>query len=416
MDNPRSFKPDQARFYRPLPDEYVIAGQLIERCGAPVPILYSEYGWFFHNWCDLHQDDAGALARMVGEQRFCRIFQHATRDVQNAVEDVIERYLPELTTALDPVDEIASCDDPWDMIQLGLQDRSDRIRSEGEDARVLYDIAESFERRAEIEVAELQRKIALASQYTALELVDPAIDVSRDLTIVNRLCSERLFTGDHFPKLKVNFVLMKDQERLLYPGFPITFGQPNYGQLPGDAELVTLPYTCRVVTDEENGTIFIVQTKSRPKARDVSIIKLSRGRQLLDRRGVRHLIVAVRDRHGWRVATRDDADEYQRIARKKLWIGELQEVPDLSPPNPDSSQTYWSRKIMGRLVRDSRVRPGVTVAPSVEHQITIIEIDIADRYAINGTGHADYRKRIITRYIKEAWFGWHLKNGNGHHP
>jgi hypothetical protein len=416
MDIGRAFKPDQARYFRPFPEEYILAGQLIERCGDTVPILHSEYDWLFKNWCELHQDDAGTLAGLVGSRDFHVIFQHATRDVQNAVEDVIDRHLSELTTILDPIDEIASCDDAWDMIQVGLEDRTERIRQEGEDVKVLYEIAESFERRAELEVAELRRKISLASQYTALELVDPAIDVSRDLTIVNRLNRERMFTNGHILRLKVNFVLKTDKQHLLYPGFPITFGTPTYGALPQDAQVKTIPYTVRVVVDEDNGTTFLVQTKSRPKARDVSIIKLSRGRQLQDRRGVRHLIVAVKDTHGWRVATRDDAEEYRRIARKNLWAHELQEGPDTSPPNPDSSSTYWSLKIMGRLVRESRRRKNVIVAPSVEHQITIIEVDIADRYAIDGTGHADYRKRIITKYIRDAWFSWHLKNGNGSSP
>jgi len=413
MDIKKAFKPDQARFFRPFADEYAIAGQFLDRCGGDIGILHSKPGWVFTNWCDLHDDDAGDIARQKGAVDFGVIFQQATRDVQNAIEDVIDKHLPELTTILDPVDEIASCDDVWDMVQLGLEDRTERIKREGMDVKTDYPIAEAFERRAELEIVELTRKVALASQHAALELIDPAIDVSRDLKIVNQRCRERLFTNGDIIRLKVNFVLRDDEHRLLYPDFPITFGNDDYGSLPEDAVLQTVPYTCRVVPDEESDTVFVVQSKSRPKARDVSIIKLSRGRQLLDRRGVRHLLVAVKDNRGWRVAERADAETYQRVARNKLWVGELQEVPDTSPPNPDSSNNYWCKKIMGRLVRESRARPGVIVAPSVEHQITTIDVDIADRFAKDGTGHADYRRRVIAKYIKDAWFSWHLKNGNG---
>jgi hypothetical protein len=407
-----AFKPDKAKFYRPFDEEMRLAEQFAERALSDSGRVFSNQQRVYSSWIRLRDDDAGARAQLLSAETFGSRFEYSIREAERAIETVIEEHLSHLTTTLDPIDEIASADDPWDLIQIIAEDRTDRIRREATEVREQYPVAFARERRANMEVIEALRKLAIGSQLMALEVVDPMADVSRDLRIVNHYVKERLFTARDTVKVKVNFVFKDDENHLLYPDIPVTLGESSYGMLPDDSTLYSVPYVCHVVPDEVNDRTFIVQSKSRPKEPYTTIIKLAR-RNVLDRRGLRHLVVAVGEGSLWRVATREDVAAYADLCRRKFWIEDMIEEGDTSPPNPDSSSTYWSEKIMGRLLRKSRRGAENMVAPSVEHQIIPLATDASDRFAKDGTSHAAYRRRVITKYVLPDWFSWHLRNGNG---
>lgn len=412
MDIQGAFKPDKATFFRPFSEEFLLVEQLAERCLGVQGKRFNNRERLFLAWCDLRSnDDAGARLRVLGADVFARMFERAIRDAQEAIERVIVKYLDKYSTTIDPIDEIASCDDPWDLIEIIAEDRTERIRLESLDVKTEFPFAFARERRADLEKIEAMRKLAIGSQILALEAVDPMADVSRDLTIVNKLVKERLFTKHGAIRVRVNFILNKQDHYLPHPDFSVTLDDHDYGKLPEEAIAGSLPYVCRVAPDPENKRTFIVQSKSRPKEAYATIIKNQR-RSVMDRRGLRHLVVAVIEDDVWRVATREDVELYAEFARRKLWVNELQEEPDTSLPNPDSSQRYWSRKIMGRLVRKSRRGAEALVAPAVEHQMIPLDVDIMNRFGRDGTDHESYRKRVVEKYVLKEWFAWHPKNGD----
>ena len=130
------------------------------------------------------------------------------------------------------------------------------------------------------------------------------------------------------------------------------------------------------------------------------VIKLERGGKLSDRRGLKHIVIAVDRRGILRPATRTDVERVAAIARERLWLHPLREEVDVSGPNRYSSPDYWATKIVGRLESNH----GFSVAAPVEHQLTSVVHDLNAEFANDDLGHQGYRQKVVRDFILKQWF------------
>lgn len=407
------FYPDKADYRRTFEEERDCIRRVVEASGSDLGPNFSPSDRFYDAWRRFPEDDASRRMGLIGADEFSRLFAASLRRAKAWVQDIIRDHLRDLATVLDPIDEVASGGTPnlvaWSRGELGI------LRPNGhatDDLQAICSIADRWGDDEDLIVEESLRELTLASKIRRLEAVDDWESVTRDMTHINELCSERLWVGRKVV-LTVNYAVYKDGDKkgYVHPGVPITFGSNRSG-VTWDSEARHRQVKCRVVRDGD--TVWLVLTKSRPKDLEATILKeeetiLEDGRQkcrvALDRRGIMHVLVAVGARGVWRVATPADCGTFGALAHARLWTDPLRLFDEHEPwKNPESSPDYVRVKMLGRFYRHSYRNSMLRVAPSVEHQIISIETLLSSLGAQTTLNHDLYRAGRIRRVLVPKLF------------
>ena len=336
------------------------------------------------------------------------------------MNNVIQEHLSDLVTTIDPIDEVAS-GSVKDILTWGrgvkIAHRPDP--SAPADVRELIPIADSWEDDDDLALEEALNVTTTASKIMALNLVDEPDHVRHDMTKLNECLNERLWIGNKVI-LTVNYATALNGEGKirLHPGVPITFGSVM-DSVPTEAQRQSYELKCRVI--RHGRRLYVVLTTTRPKEPFPTFLKeeeldkptpenpIPGCRPALDRRGIKHVIVAVGEAGGpFRPATYDDAVEFADYCRRTLWVNELRIEPDSARKNADSNPDYQVVKIMGRLHRMSLRGAQMNVAVSVEHQIVPLPLELETRHANDSLNHKIYRAGRVKRLLVPLWFGKHL--------
>lgn len=407
------FFPDQADYRRPFEDEREYIRQAVQASGSDLGPNFSPSDRFYDAWRQFPVDDASRRMGLIGADEFSRLFAASLRRAKAWVQDIIRDHLRDLATVLDPIDEVASGGTPnlvaWSRGELGI------LRPNGHAADDLSEVCPIADRWGDDEdlvIEESLRELTLASKIRRLEAVDDWESVTRDMTRINELCSERLWVGRKVV-LTVNYAVYKDGEKkgYVHPDVPITFG-PHRPTVTWDSEPRNRQVKCRVVRDGE--TVWLILTKSRPKDLEATILKEEevvqsgatfKSRVALDRRGIMHVLVAVGIRGQWRAAVPADCETFGSLARARLWTEPLRLVAEHEHwKNPESSPDYQRVKMLGRFYRHSYRNNTLLVAPSVEHQIIAIETLLSSLGAQTTLNHDIYRAGRIRRVLVPKLF------------
>ncbi|MEK7183216.1 MAG: hypothetical protein AAB776_01135 [Patescibacteria group bacterium] len=373
-------RPDEAPFIRRFVELYPRIPALIDLFEARRD--YKRKHRVFSSWVAWQDDGAGEIAMDYGTNLFYERFVRALEDAQQGIELVVKTHASEYEDQIEPIDEIGSCNDPDQLIRM--YDGA-RLKSEYQ--------ADSLGR------FEIARKLAIASQIMCIACADPYERVTNDLTETNMLASSRLFTRSK-EQLAVGYVLDKDRYNRLHPDHPIRVSRDQTARfvwpegVPGRQRV----FGCRTIVDGD--IVYEVQTDSRPKPRISGVFKLERGGKLTDRRGLKHIVIAVEENGVLRSAKQADAELVTELARERLWYSPLREEADVSGRNPYSSKDYWATKIVGRLESTEGRR---TAAP-VEYQVTSVDHDLNAKFATDDLGHGRYRQKVIRDFVLSQWF------------
>lgn len=424
----RVFYPDKAQYRRPYKDEMEFMHEVTRGLRTLDSPNTTDIEDFYLTWCGLRGDDAARRMQIIGAGEFWWRFGVALREAQGWISSIVERYLPELQTQIDPIDEPAS-GGGLDLVRF-VQERSALPDlTSRPPVKELYAYADSWADDDDLLPIEALRKLTIASKIVALEAIDPGHDLNRDMTVLNELCNERLWEQGKL-MLTVHYAIYRDPKKFgrLHPDVPITFSEKP-SSVPLDAIACSLEPKCRIARDGDR--IYLVMTTVRPKELLPTIIKEEEldepteenpnpgCRPALDRRGLMHVIVAVIENGVWRAGTQGDAQSFADFTRHRLWRSPILEEPDRLRRNLDTSTAYRNVKIMGRLHRSSYRGASLMVAPSIEHQIVPIGMNLAAKHATDGLNHSRYREGRIRRIIIPQWFGPHLvhplANGNSRH-
>ncbi len=407
-----AYKPDLTDFYRPFEQEYEISKQL-----GTAARQYKTLGvrhkpdQLHRTWSDLHPGAAGSRIQDIGSDRFMTCYEEALRDADEVIEEVVNVHIPKLQMCADPIDEVSARSDPWQLIEFAERDRSEQIARELVDVREFYPFALSWSGRPKMERKEALRRLAVGSQFLSFEAVDPQKYVNRDVTAIADLFDARLFYGDTI-RVKVSVVVAEEPDpktgKVIVPDLPIMIGKDFEGPLPSRTRVETELFDCRIVQDGQRTVI--LSSKLRPKRRKSSIIKAARGRAVLDARGCGHIILGISEGTNIRAAAFADVEWYRDLVRERVWREQLVEIPDLTPPNPDSDSEFSRNmvKIMGRFVRQDYMDETLWVAPSVEHLNYSVGTHFMAKFEKNGSAHGSYRQRNVMSGVLKQWFDVHM--------
>lgn len=381
----RAMHPERAPYIRRFPELFP---------GIPTLINHYEVHYRQHKekkhsvllaWHGWQNDGAGDEMIRFGALFFYERYMRAIEDAQQGIEMVIRDHANKFKDQIEPIDEIGSCNDPAQLFNMYGGERF------GSDYRA--DETGRFE---------IARKLTIANQIMCVAAADPYERVTGDLSNINIMAGKCLFTAAK-PQVMLGFVidtrpgknnrLHPDHELQLSLDTEAVFRWPH--DVVGDQRV----YGCRLIADGDR--LYYVQTDSRPKPRISGVIKLERGGMLTDRRGLKHIVVAVQEKGLLRVATREDVAHVADIARARLWRSPLIEEEDTSGVNAYSNPEYWALKIIGRY--DS-VHEQVPVAARVEHQLTVVNTDLNADFATDDLGHKGYRQKVVRQFILPNWF------------
>lgn len=415
------FYPDQADYRRQFEEERDHIRAVVQEAKSTAGPSLTIDERFYAAWCHHPRDDAARFMSLIGADEFSRLFAVSLRQAKQWIERIIRDHLSNLATVLDPIDEVASGGTPdlmrWARGELGTLLPNGKL---GDDLGAICPIADRWGDDHDLLIDESLRVLTLASKIRRLEAVDGWEYVTRDMTRINELCSERLWEGRKMV-LMVNYAVQKagDRQGYVHPDVPITFGSVRAAPT-WDSEVRTIPVKCRVVTD--GGRLYLVLTKSRPKDIEATILKEEelesgpsgpRCRAARDRRGIMHVLVAVGERGDWRVAVPKDCEAFEEVVRSRLWRTPLV-LEDHAPwKNPESNPDYRRVKLLGRLHRRSYRSDDLEVHPSVEHQIIAIETLLSSLGAKTTLNHDVYRHERIRRVLVTKLFEQHFNSMKG---
>lgn len=373
------FRPDEAPYIRRFAELYERIPAFIDLFARP---HRERKHRVFSSWVRWQDDGAGEIAMDYGTQFFYERFVRALEDAQQGIEMVVHEYASAHKDHIEPIDEIGSCNDPAQLLSM-----YDGVRF---DSDYQADDVGRFE---------IMRKLTIATQIMCIACADPYERVTNDLTTTNLLVAKRFFAHGK-PELALGYVLNEAANRRLHMDYDLQLSRDRSARFVWPAGQIgdQRRYVCRVIRDGD--TVYLVKTDSRPKPRISGVIKLERGGKLSDRRGLKHIVIAVDQGGVLRPATRADVEKVATLARERLWLNPLREEADASGPNPYSSRDYWAAKIVGRL----ETNQGFPVAAPVEHQLTSVADDLNAEFATDRLGHKGYRQHVVREFILKQWF------------
>lgn len=338
------------------------------------------------------------------EGKSANVFRNAWREalerVQADLEELIAKYVAvELKDILEPIDIIASCNEPERLIAFYL---NNGVIAEDRQ-RVVLNIGAEHDRAIGLK-EEVVRKLYLSMVYLAAEFVDPTGDVSFDLTHLNELYERCLFASSRSWTVHVGALLNDAQDGIA--GEVLIEDQAR--GLRTNLRSIIRPYECRLVMGTD--CWFLVQSTSRPKGFLPSIIKSMRGRPSIDdRRGSRHVLVAISCDQGatFRAAAWEDCERYEAHLWDAFFARQgFTRIESEGPPNPESIKGFRKKTIKARYERPCRRGSAAMITPVVEQQIVDISTDLLVTHDAVPFSHDRYEYGRMAKHIA-AFFWWY---------
>ncbi len=381
----KKFYPDEALRFRSLPEEMSLITEMGQVYKRLVEEGLKDRDALYIAYIQTHSSPDRVDA-LLGSREFRRQMSFFIGRAVDLVELVIREHFRPLRDRLALHSTIANCLDPVHLLKLASTDPGAH--------------ASHLEFRRHFEA---RRNLAIAMQIYAIEKYDPEYWIAKDLEHIEALCWERIF----IPSVSQTVwfatqVRDADQPigtiRLAFAKRRINRQKKaivtKVGQLKIDFMM------CRAVQISKNRR-FLIYVIDRRKRLFSTLLKLERGRMSRDRRGWKYVVVGVQTGNRVRTATRADAEEFLRFTQEKLWVAPLFPEEDTSPPNPDSDERYWDRKIIGRLHRTDN---GRVVCGSTEQLVTTIRDHLNDKFTRTKRNHEMYRHLQVLGQIGPLWF------------
>lgn len=254
-----------------------------------------------------------------------------------------------------------------------------------------------------------RRRLAIALQLYAIELTDPDDWASSDLLCVDELSFDRLFIRGEDKILWVvaklgrkNQCLKKTlrvfEQAAAARRYERKLNERNGGKVFVDRHL------CRVVRTSRR--TYYVWVDERYKEQDSILLKLERGRWLLDRRGWRYVVVGVETKSGLRIASRQDAKRFCNLTVDRLWHEPLVFGDIKKERNPYSHPDYRDEKVRGRFCAWHTTEDGrrFLVKAPCEQLVLDIEIHINTETSLLGDNHKRYKTIETIAALGPVWF------------
>lgn len=382
----KTFFPDQALIFHSLPEEF----QLIHEMGRLLHDLctkgYPEREALYFAYVQTHRNPHG-IATANGAFEFYRRMTEYLRTAMEMVEGAIERYFRPFAERLPSHNSVANCLDPIQMLKMATADP------------VAH--ASSLERRRHFEA---QRQLGIALQLFAIESVDEESTVAEDLSAIDRLTWERLFT----PGVSVDLWMLAEldpengnrhKHLELFRAHKLAKRASKPRRAKGTLFREEL-LPCRVASAGD--LRYLVYAVNRRKRLLSTLLKLERGRPTGDRRGWKYVVVGVQNGSSTiSLAERDDAEAFHAHTRTVLWQKPLLPGEDPKHTNPNRHPTYWDRKIVGRFLRPDN---GRIVAGAAEQLTTTIADHFDTLFATDDLNHTLYRARQAYETLGPLWF------------
>jgi hypothetical protein len=386
VPNQQIFYPDKALIFRRLPEEF----QLIHEMGRSFQDFcakgYPEREALYFAYIETHRNPHG-VATGSGAREFYRRMTEYLRTAMDTVEHVIATYLRPFAERLPSTNAVANCLDPIQMLKMATSDPGPS--------------PSSLERRRNFEA---KRQLGIALQLFAIETVDEEAAVAKDLSAIDLLTWERLFTPEESVDLWMTAQLDPVRANrscnleLFRTHRQAKRSARTRRRLGEQIKEGLLPSRLARVGEVN----YIVYVENRRKRLLSTLLKLERGRPTGDRRGWKYVCVALHlPGNGLRLACREDAKKFHEHTHRTLWQAPLVISPDPGLPNPHRHETYWDEKTLGRFHRADN---GRTIAGSAEQLVTTVQDHLDTYVATDGLNHDLYRAGQVMQYIGPLWF------------
>lgn len=246
-----------------------------------------------------------------------------------------------------------------------------------------------------------RRRMAIALQYFAIELIDSDGWSSDDLLRVEDLSWERLFDPVDDRPLWIGAVpdvitgRVKDTVVLFLESRKMNKWKSVRKRC------YSAKFNCRLVHDGEK--TYYIWVDGRWKESRPTLLKLERGRGLTDRRGWKYVVVAVEERGVIRAAKHQDAIAFNDLCRERLWKDPLAGNPKLVR-NPNSHTAYRDEKIVGRIDSIRTVLGYQRRVSAQAEQLTLsVDNHVDTITSLDGVNHIIYRGTEIVRTLCPLW-------------
>lgn len=385
MTDHKLFHPDEAMVFRKLPDQFRIIGDMGRIFRRLCAKGIASRDAFYFAYTETHKNQYG-ISTAVGAREFYRRMTEYLRIAMNIVERMVDTHFRPFDERLAAHNQIANLLDPIQMFKIATTNPGSH--------------SPSLVRRRHFEAL---RQFGIALQLFSIESVDEESWVAEDLTVIDRLARERLFTTGE--DIRIWAVAELDPaQNFRAKSVELFQRQRKASGAWKKLRRQGIPYEellleCRVV-DVGRKRIY-VHLINRRKRLDSTLLKLERGRPATDRRGWKYVVVGARTGNSIRLATRRDADDFLEYTRKVLWTEPLIPLEDKSKPNPHSHPTYWDRKIIGRYLRPDN---GRIIAGPAEQLVTTISDHMDVTCAIDQLNHTLYKHEQVFDAIGPLWF------------
>lgn len=231
-----------------------------------------------------------------------------------------------------------------------------------------------------IQVLDAGRNFLLAMQYICVEIADPALRISDDLSAIDTLTEETgLFesAGGIYPTVIAVLGTETEESTRQVRGKPEVIPDKTvaeqYKQKLREDNIIfydeEIPCRTTIMLD---GRRFLVYTDGRGKSIRSTVRKLETSKKFKDLRGWRDVVVAVETKAGsgeFVAAGKADAKTYRKEARERLWTSPRLKVMrdvDEDLQSDYRNERYWDIQIDGVILTEEN---GVTIAGACEHQI-----------------------------------------------
>lgn len=348
-----------------------------------------------HAFLETHRDRDG-LPIDIGSRELRRRLSEYIRRTIRLIEMVRREHFRPFRYRLAIHNQVTNCRDPIRLLKMGIKNPGPH--------------ASQLERRGHFEA---RRSLAIAMQMFVLEDVDPEFWVSEDLAAIEDLSWERLFVPGVSRGIWVAASLDAERNyrtsRIMLSLSRRRLSKHRKELSATGAQVREELFECRMVQIKQ--TKFYVYAVDRGKLLFSTLLKLERGRAMMDRRGWKYVVIGVQGRKASiRPATREHAEQLLEHCRESLWQHPLHEEKDVSADNPFSAEDYWDCRVLGRLYRPHN---GRIVAGTAEQLVTTIQDHLDDQHARDQRNHEVYRHRQVLKTIAPLWFPHSRANFKG---
>lgn len=386
MPHRKLFLPDEALVFLSLPQEARLIQDMGREFNTFVGRGYANREALYCAYVITHRNGLG-IATTAGAAEFYRRMTEYLRAAMDMVEEVIADFFHPFADRLPAHNAVSNCLNPVAMLHMATT-------SPGANAS-------SLERRRHFEAI---RQLGIALQLFAIENVDGEETVAEDLSSIDELTWQRLFT----PGASIDLWLLCELDPERHHRATRVHIFANHREAKARAKILKRSgaliheefFPCRVAPNGKQR--YLVMVENRRKRLFPTLLKLERGRPAGDRRGWKYVVTGVQNGNGTiRVAGREEATTFNDLTRDRLWIQPLLEHADDDQANPGSNEDYWDVKVVGRFHREE---PERVVAGLVEQIAAPIQDHVNTRVSTDTLNHDLYRAEQVRACLGPLWF------------